>query len=187
MKQGHSGITRNTARAAAWLACCAALGGCIERRIQITSEPPGATVWLNDVEIGTTPTEAEFRYFGVYDVRLHKTGFEPVATHKKAEAPFYEYPGPDLIAEAIPGTNETVIKWHFTLEPAKELQGDPRQAEDQLIQRAREMGAMVSMPEPKADAQPSVRPAEGTPAEAKPAPESGPGAAPDPAAPADKK
>ncbi len=129
--------------ALAGLASASLLGGCIERRIQVTSDPPGATVWLNDVEIGTTPTEADFRYFGTYDVRLRKAGYEPLATKRKAEAPFYEYPGPDLIAEALPGTNETIIKWHFTLEPAKELQGDPRQAEDELIKRAKELAGQI--------------------------------------------
>lgn len=115
------------------------LGGCVQRRIQVTSEPPGALVWVNDVQIGTTPTETEFKYFGTYDVRLRKAGFEPVSAGMKAEAPFYEYPGPDLVAEALPGANETVVRWHFVLEPALELRGDRAEAERALIERAREM------------------------------------------------
>lgn len=121
--------------------------GCIERRLQITSDPPGATVWLNDVQIGTTPTEAEFQFFGTYDVRLHKQGYEPLATKRKAEAPFYEYPGPDLIAEALPGTHHTIIKWDFKLEPALELRGDPAAARADLITRGKEMQGMVLPPE----------------------------------------
>ena len=39
------------ARAACLLLAVAALAlpGCVDRKIRVTSEPPGARVWLNDV------------------------------------------------------------------------------------------------------------------------------------------
>ncbi|MFB3120043.1 MAG: PEGA domain-containing protein [Stenotrophomonas maltophilia] len=40
----------------------------------ITSEPPGALVWLNDREIGRTPVDVDFEFYGRYDVRLHLPG-----------------------------------------------------------------------------------------------------------------
>ena len=49
---------RNKCRAFV-LACAATalLGtGCVERTIRVTSEPAGARVWLNDRDIGVTPT-----------------------------------------------------------------------------------------------------------------------------------
>ena len=30
-------------------------GGCLERTIKVTTEPEGAVVWINDVEVGRTP------------------------------------------------------------------------------------------------------------------------------------
>jgi len=91
--------------------------GCLHRRIFVTSDPPGATVHLNDVEIGRTPVEVDFTYFGVYDVRITKQGYEPITTSENAEAPIYEWPGLDLLAEAIPADITTEIRWDYTLTP----------------------------------------------------------------------
>ena len=68
----------------AWLGAWA--GGCgrQERVIEITSEPAGAVVWLNDRELGRTPVQTEFLFFGVYDVRLALEGYEPVVTSREA-------------------------------------------------------------------------------------------------------
>ena len=99
-------------------AAALALTGCADRRIFINSTPPGATVYLNDAEVGQTPCEVNFTYFGVYDVRLHKDGYEPLVTKAKADAPLHEQPGVDLVAMAVPGTKHTKIQWNFTLQPA---------------------------------------------------------------------
>lgn len=119
-----------------WVLCVLTLPGCLTRKVSITSEPPGATVWVNDVEVGRTPAEAAFRYYGVYDVRVEKEGCEPLRTRARARAPFYEYPPIDLAANAIPGA-EHVVRWHFTLEPALETSLPKAQLEQDLLGRAR--------------------------------------------------
>ena len=93
------------------------VGGCVERRILITSEPSGAAVTLNDVDVGLTPLEVDFTYYGVYDVQLRKAGFEPLLTEAEAAAPWYETPGIDIVSQATPPRDRTVIRWHFVLEP----------------------------------------------------------------------
>src|SRR5262249_32481453 len=65
------------------------LPGCLERRIRVITDPPGATVWLNDTEIGRSPTDTSFTFFGAYDVRVAKPGYETLNTTKKAVAPWY--------------------------------------------------------------------------------------------------
>jgi hypothetical protein len=111
--------------------------GCLERTIRVTSDPPGALVWLNDVEIGRTPAEARFKFYGTYDVRLELTGYEPVHAGRDAKAPFYEYPGPDAIAAALPMRLHNVIEWHFDLDPSPPSR-DPA-AEAEMVARAREL------------------------------------------------
>jgi len=111
--------------------------GCIQRRIRVTSEPPGAVVWLNDTEIGRTPAEADFTFYGSYDVRLELDGYEPVHQARRTHAPFHEYPGPDLIAEALPFKFDTLIEWHFDLEPSPEQTQPPEEVEADLLERAR--------------------------------------------------
>ncbi|MEO1498872.1 MAG: PEGA domain-containing protein, partial [Planctomycetota bacterium] len=75
------------------LICAVPMAGCLERTITVTSEPPGAIVTLNDVEIGRTPVTTEFTYFGVYDVRVRKDGYEPLVTRRETTTPWWEYPG----------------------------------------------------------------------------------------------
>ena len=97
-----------------------ALTGCVERRIEITSEPSGALVWLNDQQVGRTPTQAAFLYHGVYDIRVELEGFEPLRTEAEAKAPLYENAPLDLFAEALPMRIDNVQRWHFVLEPSLE-------------------------------------------------------------------
>jgi hypothetical protein len=122
-----------------------ASGGCLKRTIAVTTEPPGALVWLNDVEIGRTPVETDFTYYGVYDVRVRREGYEPIATKMKANTPIYEQPGLDLVAEALPTRTHTVIRWHFDLAPVAEA-GDRAGAEKALIERAAELRGQATPP-----------------------------------------
>lgn len=111
------------------------LGGCVERRVEVTSEPSGARVWLNDEMIGVTPCEAGFLYYGTYDVRLDLDGYEPVHEGRVMRAPLYEYPIVDLAATAVPADFESVNSWHFVLEPSSGLDDD----RDGLLERAQGM------------------------------------------------
>ena len=95
-------------------------GGCVERTITITSDPPGALVILNDREIGRTPVDVEFVYYGTYDLRLIKEGYEPLLTTGDADAPIWDWPGPDLAAELLPVELESSVRWHYELAPARD-------------------------------------------------------------------
>lgn len=110
------------------------LGGCVERRVKVTSEPSGARVWLNDEMIGTTPCQAGFKFYGKYDVRLALDGYEPIHEGRTMKVPIYEYPIIDLAANAAPIDFESVNEWHFVLSPAGEFEDRER-----LIERAQEL------------------------------------------------
>ena len=110
------------------IVCCSV--GCVERRLLITSEPAGALVYLNDQEVGRTPLEVPFTWYGTYDVRLEREGYETLETEQVAEQPWWEKPGPDLIAEALPN-KRVEIAWHLKMyeaEPATET--DPQRVLD---------------------------------------------------------
>ncbi|MCH7603279.1 MAG: PEGA domain-containing protein [Planctomycetes bacterium] len=110
--------------------------GCVRRTISIVTEPPGALVWLNDREVGRTPIEVEFLYYGTYDVRIVKDGYEPLITSGKADAPLWDMVGIDLAAELLPLELHSRIEWIYQLEPA--MFDEPG-----LIQRARDLRAQV--------------------------------------------
>jgi hypothetical protein len=123
-------------------------GGCVERTISVTSEPPGAIVYLNDMEVGRTPVETEFTFYGTYDVRLRLEGYEAVITSRDANAPIYDLPFIDLVAEAVPGTIESKVKWHFVLTPLPErVEGADLEAlRQQVVQRAKELREQTPSP-----------------------------------------
>lgn len=99
------------------VACLCVLSvGCVERRLMITSEPAGALVYLNDQEVGRTPIEVPFTWYGTYDVRLEREGFKTLETQQVAEQPWWEKPGPDLFAEAMPN-KRVEIAWHMEMMP----------------------------------------------------------------------
>ncbi len=130
----------------------AALGACgrQQRTLSITTEPPGAMVWVNDVQLGRSPCESDFTFYGTYDVRLALEGYEPIATSAQAEVPFVEQPVIDLVAAAIPGTRRTRIEWHYVLTPLPEQAGDKNAAEDALIQRAKALRERAAAPPTRA-------------------------------------
>ena len=107
-------------------------GGCVRRTLTITTEPPGALLWLNDREVGRTPVEVDFDYYGTYDVRLEQDGYEPMMTSGRANAPWWDTVVLDLLAEAVPGTLTSRVEWHYVMQPVD----DDR---DRLIDRARQL------------------------------------------------
>ena len=91
--------------------------GCVKRKISITSSPQGALVWVNDREVGRTPIEFEFLYYGEYDLRLQKEGFEPIMTTRWAKTPVWELPLVDVFAEVVEPNRESNVYWNFELDP----------------------------------------------------------------------
>lgn len=125
------------------------LVGCgTKRSITVTSEPANALVFLNDEEIGRTPVTVPFTFYGVYDLRLEADGYKAVLTQREAKAPLWEYPGPDLVGEAVGG--ESHIQWHVDMEPL------PVGDEASLVDRARQMRALLKSEIP--DTQPATQP-----------------------------
>lgn len=147
------------------------LGGCAQKVIEITSEPSGALVTLNDVPVGRTPLQTEFTYYGDYDVQVRMDGYEPIRTKATASTPLYERAPLDLATAPIP--YETVIKWHFKLEPSLEKTEPKQQFEDGLIGRAKGLRDQIDDPAKPAEPKPKPKeeqPAPGTPVQTAPPP-----------------
>ena len=116
---------------------CMVCYGCVKRTITIDSEPQGALVYLNDEEVGRTPTTVPFLWYGVYDVRLMKEGYETLSVGKEAKAPWYDQPIIDVVTEMLPGTTEVELKWDFELELSGEV------GEEYLIDHANQLRAIL--------------------------------------------
>lgn len=125
--------------------------GCVERTIKITSTPPGALVYLNDEEVGRTPVEVPFTFYGKYDVRLEADGYAPLWIVEETKPPWWENPGPDFFAEAVPNA-KSQIDWHFELTEAQPVEDvDPDQLYDRAMQLRSQITGEPYQPAPSED------------------------------------
>lgn len=99
----------------------------------INSDPPGALVYMNGQEIGRTPIERDFTWYGNYDVQVRKEGFETLKTHTKVIAPWWQWVPFDLPAELLPLTDRHRL--HYALRPASTQPADA----DTLLSHSREI------------------------------------------------
>jgi len=122
--------------------CLLSVAGCVERRLTIRSDPPGATVILDGREIGRTPIERRhFMHYGTRDIVLarskdaqSKTEYQRLRTVLTLKPPLYERFPLDLFFElAWPFTLVDDQEFAFALKPLK-----GRKSED-LDARAEEM------------------------------------------------
>ena len=111
-------------------ALLALVGGCVERTLTITSDPPGALVYVSSVEVGRTPVKMPFTWYADYDVVLRLQGYKTLKTHCKVDPPIYDVPPLDLLSELAPWTYHVHRHGHFKLTKAT----PPSDAE--LIRRA---------------------------------------------------
>jgi hypothetical protein len=115
------------------LAAVAGLGGCLEREMTITSQPPGALVYVSDVEVGRTPVTFPFTWYGDYDIILRLDGYQTLKTHAQINPPPQEVPPLDLFCEIAPWTFRDRRYLDYKLEPYT-APGD-----EELIQRAQSL------------------------------------------------
>lgn len=104
--------------------------GCVERALVITSDPPGATVTVNQQWQGTTPYVVPFKHYGVYDIWIEHPGVEengrmvkfyPLHVGEPVKAPTYQKPGLDFVSEVMmPTTLRDQHSLHYVLERVAE-------------------------------------------------------------------
>ena len=115
------------------MAVAVCLGGCVERYITITSDPPGALVEVSHVEKGRTPITFPFTWYGDWEVVLRLEGHDTLVTNADIQPPWYEVPPLDLFSALAPWTYKDERFVHYTL--SERVTPPP----GELIQRAEEM------------------------------------------------
>jgi hypothetical protein len=76
--------------------------GCVERKLTIKSNPPQATVYFNDKQMGKTPTDFDFEWYWTHKVELKKEGYQSVNNYEQIKAPVYMWIPLDLFMEIMP-------------------------------------------------------------------------------------
>ncbi len=94
------------------------LAGCVERKLTISTEPQGALITLNEQQVGTSPVTVSFNWYGNYQIRAQKDGYETLDTSRKLKAPLHDSPPFDFFAELVwPGVIVDSYEWSFDLAP----------------------------------------------------------------------
>jgi hypothetical protein len=89
------------------------LTGCVRRRMTIRTNPPGATVYVDNYELGPAPRSVNFTHYGPRQIRLVNDGYETRTVIEQVSPPWYQVPPLDFITEnLVPGE----IRDHRTFE-----------------------------------------------------------------------
>jgi hypothetical protein len=75
--------------------------GCVRRRLHVRSNPPGALVYVDNQQIGTTPCSVDFTYYGTREIRLIKPGYETLTINQPIPTPWYQIPPLDFVSENL--------------------------------------------------------------------------------------
>jgi hypothetical protein len=78
---------------------CVLATGCVRRRLTIRSNPPGAQVFVDNQEIGTTPCSASFVYYGTRSITVMKNGYRTEKIFQRINPPWYEISPLDFVSE----------------------------------------------------------------------------------------
>ncbi len=127
------------------------LPGCVERALVIRSDPPGAKVFVDGSEVGTTPAQISFDHYGTREVMVRLEGtergddaFAPETRLVKISAPWYQWFPLDLASEFLwPGTIRDEHIVDFALEPH-----DAETLRARFAERAGERGVRMPLETP---------------------------------------
>jgi hypothetical protein len=81
--------------------CALTMSGCVQRRMTIRSNPPGALVYVDNYEIGRTPVSTDFIYYGTRRIRLEADGYQTYTAEQTFWPPWYQIPPIDFVSETL--------------------------------------------------------------------------------------
>ena len=140
----------------------AALCGCSTKRtLFVTSEPTGARIWVNGEDKGLTPIAIPFIYYGTFDIRIEKLGYDAFAAEVRIPDQIDAYPVVDLPFELI--VKQRDFHYRGRLKPTTE---ESDEALSELVHSAeafRERTLREARPDPPPAPAPTPTPAPGAP------------------------
>jgi hypothetical protein len=137
------------------------LTGCVQRRLTVRSNPPGATCYVDNVEIGTTPVSHDFLYYGTREIKLVKAGYETLTVLQPIPYAWYQVPPLDFVSDNFtPWEIRDERDFSFNMLPRRDVPAAEvlGRAEGLRASRAAPPGAAVATPAPLLPAPPIAGP-----------------------------
>ena len=117
--------------------------GCVKRRYTIRTDPPGAAVFVNGEEVGTSPVSKSFTYYGTREVTLVADGYQTQKVLQPVDAPWWDNGVTDFFTEnLLPLTLRDEREFQFRMVPAQ----NPPTAD--LLDRAQALRQQGQIPPP---------------------------------------
>ncbi len=106
----------------AFLLALLTLAACVERRLLVRTDPPGAEVKVAGERVGRSPVRCPFDHYGKVLVEVEKPGYEPQQQVVTLRSPWYQKPGVDFIADVlVPARIHDEHEVDLRLEPLRRL------------------------------------------------------------------
>ena len=121
----------------------------------VRSNPPGATVYVDDQELGTTPVSTSYTYYGTRKIQLVRDGYETQTVMHKFSKPWYQIPPLDFFFENVSPReyrDERILD--FELEPQKVISTAELLDRAQQLRQGTRQGYTVPPPPVSASAAP---------------------------------
>jgi len=108
------------------LALAVATGCRAQRVLQVTSDPPGASVRLDGEALGVTPLRHEFQYYGIRRITLRLEGYCTHSERIELRGPWYARFPLDIVTEVlVPMGWKDRRHFHVDLMPGDEVVAPP--------------------------------------------------------------
>ena len=100
----------------------------VERTVTINSDPPGATVLLDNEEVGKTPYTFEFIHYGTRKITIMAPGYDTLDALEAIKAPWYQWFPIDFFVDVVlPIKIRDSREFFYPLQPEKGNGSDFRQ------------------------------------------------------------
>ncbi|MEQ8763596.1 MAG: PEGA domain-containing protein [Planctomycetota bacterium] len=117
-----------------------ALCGCVERKLLLRSDPPGAEVSLDGTVVGQTPLDLPFVYYGGRRVTMRLEKHKAKSELIEVSAPWYQFTGLDFLFESlVPWTLTDEHEVAFVLQSSRSSGPEGGEPGGRLVRRAEQV------------------------------------------------
>ena len=75
--------------------------GGVRRRLTVRTQPPGASVYVDNQYVGVSPTATPVTYYATREIQVVKDGYRTETVLRKFNPPWYQFPPLDFVTDTL--------------------------------------------------------------------------------------